>query len=187
MCSTINICFSNTENANSLSLDLIENSLLVLCLDDGTPNVPSYTTIRKEATTLECATMAAHLLHGSGTDAGSANRWYDKFLQVSKMCMKNQYMVLDNAFQKCQSESMTFSNVLNWINSSPAICKSLSCLSVQSAFLMGFHQRLTAGAVTRRSLCPVAPVLLTTSSHYCVLFITSACSITFGSEVTPYG
>lgn len=75
--------FLYAEKANALSLEAIENSLLILCLDDGTPNVPAYTTIRKEATTLECATMAAHLLHGSGTDAGSANRWYDKFLQVS--------------------------------------------------------------------------------------------------------
>ncbi|KFM62092.1 Choline O-acetyltransferase, partial [Stegodyphus mimosarum] len=44
--------------------------------------VPNYSTIRKDSTTLELTTMAGHVLHGSGTDAGTANRWYDKFLQA---------------------------------------------------------------------------------------------------------
>ncbi|GIY17479.1 carnitine O-acetyltransferase [Caerostris darwini] len=69
-------------NVNSVSLSCIENCLFVVCLDDGTRTVPSYSTIRKDSTTLELTTMAGHLLHGSGTDAGTANRWYDKFLQA---------------------------------------------------------------------------------------------------------
>ncbi|GIY38645.1 carnitine O-acetyltransferase [Caerostris extrusa] len=69
-------------NVNSVSLSCIENCLFVVCLDDGMRTVPSYSTIRKDSTTLELTTMAGHLLHGSGTDAGTANRWYDKFLQA---------------------------------------------------------------------------------------------------------
>ncbi|XP_055944108.1 choline O-acetyltransferase-like [Argiope bruennichi] len=69
-------------NVNSVSLSILENCLFVVCLDDGTRSVPSYSTIRKDSTTLELTTMAGHVLHGSGTDAGTANRWYDKFLQA---------------------------------------------------------------------------------------------------------
>ncbi|XP_071040979.1 choline O-acetyltransferase isoform X2 [Parasteatoda tepidariorum] len=68
--------------ANLQSLQAIENCLLVLCLGVCSPNVPNYSTIRKESATLDLTTMAAHLLHGSGTDVGTANRWYDKFLQL---------------------------------------------------------------------------------------------------------
>ncbi|GFQ98712.1 choline O-acetyltransferase [Trichonephila clavata] len=69
-------------NVNSVSLSILEHCLFVVCLDEGTRTVPSYSTIRKDSTTLELTTMAGHVLHGSGTDAGTANRWYDKFLQA---------------------------------------------------------------------------------------------------------
>ncbi|XP_054719314.1 choline O-acetyltransferase-like [Uloborus diversus] len=68
--------------SNTQSLKTLEHCLLLMCLDESIPGVPNYSTIRKEATTLELAAMAGHVLHGSGTDAGTANRWYDKFLQA---------------------------------------------------------------------------------------------------------
>ncbi|GFV89517.1 uncharacterized protein TNCV_4153321 [Trichonephila clavipes] len=84
---------STTGNVNSVSLSVLEHCLFVVCLDEGTRTVPSYSTIRKDSTTLELTTMAGHVLHGSGTDAGTANRWYDKFLQVTAATMAGyQYL-----------------------------------------------------------------------------------------------
>ncbi|KAG8193670.1 hypothetical protein JTE90_024033 [Oedothorax gibbosus] len=68
-------------NVNSCSLGSIERCLLVMCIDECCGGrVPSYSTIRKDSNTLEITSMASHVLHGSST--GTANRWYDKFLQA---------------------------------------------------------------------------------------------------------
>jgi carnitine O-acetyltransferase len=60
------------ENRNLF--DTIENSLLVLCLDDK-----HLSSNKKDQQTL----VGLNFLHGGGTKNNTANRWFDKTLQVN--------------------------------------------------------------------------------------------------------
>ncbi|XP_067672379.1 choline O-acetyltransferase-like isoform X1 [Haliotis asinina] len=59
---------------NRDSLDAIENSIFILCLDK--PTCPSPDTLKIDITCL-----ALHMLHGQGSWANTANRWFDKTMQ----------------------------------------------------------------------------------------------------------
>ncbi|CAF1201093.1 unnamed protein product [Rotaria magnacalcarata] len=63
------------ENKNFL--DTINDSLFVLCLDENYQS-SSGTAIKKDTQTL----MGFNFLHGGGTKYNTANRWFDKTLQV---------------------------------------------------------------------------------------------------------
>lgn len=63
---------------NRESIKIIQECLYVLCLDDYISQTRNG---RKASTFVEPATMASHILHGSGTNNNSGNRWYDNFLQ----------------------------------------------------------------------------------------------------------
>ncbi|XP_022238682.1 choline O-acetyltransferase-like isoform X2 [Limulus polyphemus] len=66
---------------NKHSLNMLESSLFLLCLDEPLTSKPNYSSIRRESINLEVETMASHILHGGGSDFNSGNRWFDKFLQ----------------------------------------------------------------------------------------------------------
>lgn len=71
---------------NQSSLEWIEKSLFVLCLDDFVS--PTQTTTRTgyrnsiQMAKMDLFYMAAMLLHGGGSTLHTPNRWLDKFLQV---------------------------------------------------------------------------------------------------------
>lgn len=60
------------DETNRQSLDAIETSLFILCLDNPLPKWND-----------DILTLAAkQCIHGGGLDGNSANRWFDKTLQV---------------------------------------------------------------------------------------------------------
>jgi len=60
------------EEANRTSIDLLERSVFVLCLDSSVKRKADHD-----------LTLAAHqMLHGCGCKNNAANRWYDKTLQM---------------------------------------------------------------------------------------------------------
>ncbi|XP_041364367.1 choline O-acetyltransferase-like [Gigantopelta aegis] len=61
--------------SNRESLELIEQSIFILCLDDGT--VPRYESSKK----LDDTALALHMLHGQGTNVNTCNRWFDATMQ----------------------------------------------------------------------------------------------------------
>ena len=76
-----------SESTNCSSIESIESSLFLLCLDDSVfgKSVSCLTGTRRdsvEMARMETPFMASQLMHGGGTEFYSANRWYDKFLQV---------------------------------------------------------------------------------------------------------
>ena len=66
-------CLVVPENKNLF--DTIHDSVLVLCLDDKYPS-----TDNKNKQTL----IGLNFLHGCGTNVNTANRWFDKTLQVNE-------------------------------------------------------------------------------------------------------
>lgn len=64
-----------TDKQNCESLDLIERSLFLVCLD-GPPCA-----IEKSAPNRMTA-AALKMVHGGGAKSNSANRWFDKTIQV---------------------------------------------------------------------------------------------------------
>jgi hypothetical protein len=60
--------------------DTIDDSLLVLCLDDNYKSSDGTST-KKDNQTL----AALSFLHGGGTKNNTANRWFDKTLQVNSI------------------------------------------------------------------------------------------------------
>ena len=68
--------FSVPENKELF--DTINDSVLVLCLDDN------YETSIKGTTKKDIQSIAGYnLLHGNGTKSNTANRWFDKTIQVN--------------------------------------------------------------------------------------------------------
>jgi hypothetical protein len=59
---------------NSASLQAIEDSIFVMCLD-------KMSKVEDNATA--SSRVALQLLHGYGADNNSGNRWFDKTLQVN--------------------------------------------------------------------------------------------------------
>lgn len=79
-----------TDETNRQSLSYLETCLYVLCLDESvTTNSPPSKNQRLdsiqniELDRQEPSYIAAMLLHGGGSEFNSANRWFDKFLQVN--------------------------------------------------------------------------------------------------------
>ena len=77
---------------NRQNLDLIENALLVVCLDDPLPASFNCRTLRgavPEAVrghiinARDETNMAHQMIHGGGSAANSANRWFDMTVQVT--------------------------------------------------------------------------------------------------------
>ena len=59
-------------------MEIIQRSIFVLCLDKAPPGLPE-----KDAKIF----AAEQMLHGGGSQLNSANRWFDKTLEVT-----NQYL-----------------------------------------------------------------------------------------------
>lgn len=64
---------------NKHLFDTINDSLFVLCIDE-TYRPSDNTTAKKDVRTL----MGLNFLHGGGSKYNTANRWFDKTLQVGK-------------------------------------------------------------------------------------------------------
>ena len=62
---------SSSDPTNKYSLENIQRSIVVLCIDEPLPNVQDP---RSE--------YGGSMLHGSGSKANSGNRWFDKTIQV---------------------------------------------------------------------------------------------------------
>lgn len=70
------------ESTNRDSLDAIERSIFVLCLDTAAPVIFNHqNTIETKRNVRDDVSLASQMLHGLGTRINSANRWYDKTMQ----------------------------------------------------------------------------------------------------------
>jgi hypothetical protein len=83
--------FINSEKRNRQNLDLIENALLVVCFDDPLPASFNCRTLRSDVPeavrghivdSRDETNMAHQMIHGGGSAANSANRWFDMTVQV---------------------------------------------------------------------------------------------------------
>jgi len=72
------------DETNRRSLEVIETSIFVLCLDKAVPVLHNHRRSIDETThnTRDDNSLALQMLHGQGTELNSANRWYDKTMQV---------------------------------------------------------------------------------------------------------
>ncbi|XP_044760745.1 choline O-acetyltransferase [Coccinella septempunctata] len=74
------------DERNRRNLDLIAKSLLVICLDEALP--PSFNcrlhrgAKGHSAGNRDEANLSAQMLHGGGSGFNSANRWFDKTIQI---------------------------------------------------------------------------------------------------------
>ena len=80
-----------SEKRNRQNLYLIENALLVVCLDDPLPASFNCRTLRSDVpeavrghvvNSRDETNMAHQMIHGGGSAANSANRWFDMTVQV---------------------------------------------------------------------------------------------------------
>ncbi|GJQ73911.1 hypothetical protein Trydic_g18845 [Trypoxylus dichotomus] len=71
---------------NARNLDLIEKSLLVICLDEPLPSSFNCRLVKGTkghmAGGRDEANLALQMIHGGGTKHNSGNRWFDKTLQL---------------------------------------------------------------------------------------------------------
>ncbi|PSN50570.1 Choline O-acetyltransferase [Blattella germanica] len=76
---------------NRRNLDLIENAMLVVCLDDPLPASFNCRTLRSDVpeevrghivNARDETNMAHQMIHGGGSAANSANRWFDVTVQI---------------------------------------------------------------------------------------------------------
>lgn len=63
---------------NRATLDIIERSQFILCLDPPHPGVES----RSPVTVKQLEIMSNNILHGNGSTMCSCNRWFDHAIQV---------------------------------------------------------------------------------------------------------
>jgi hypothetical protein len=75
---------------NSASLQTIEDSIFVMCLDKQS---------KVEDNATATSRVALQLLHGYGADNNSGNRWFDKTLQVNYFIYN--YKALDMRHNSC--------------------------------------------------------------------------------------
>lgn len=76
------------DEQNSRNIELIEQSLILLCLDETLP--PSFNARGFVGATPSCHTahdrdetnMAHEMIHGGGSQCNTANRWFDKTMQI---------------------------------------------------------------------------------------------------------
>jgi len=75
------------DKTNEANLDAIERCMLVLCLDGATP---PPTTLHCHSPEGDCAatrdevSLAEQMIHGHGSSVNSANRWFEKTMQVNE-------------------------------------------------------------------------------------------------------
>ncbi|XP_026684924.1 choline O-acetyltransferase-like [Diaphorina citri] len=83
----VDLRIKERDEQNRANLDLIEKSLITICLD-SVPLSPSFNTpyrgggIGHRANDRDETSMAHQMIHGGGTRANSANRWFDKTIQL---------------------------------------------------------------------------------------------------------
>jgi hypothetical protein len=85
-------CSSLTpDRKNKQNLDLIENALLVVCIDEPLPASFNCRTLRSDVPeavrghivdSRDETNMAHQMIHGGGSAANSVNRWFDMTVQV---------------------------------------------------------------------------------------------------------
>lgn len=76
------------EEQNCRNIELIEQSLILLCLDETLP--PSFNARGFIGATPSChmtqdrdeTNMAHEMIHGGGSECNSSNRWFDKTMQI---------------------------------------------------------------------------------------------------------
>ena len=72
-------CLKSIDRHNKANLDAVEKAIFVLCLD----KTPPYSTQSPSVMEMPTSSVTARqCLHGDGTDYNSANRWFDKIIQV---------------------------------------------------------------------------------------------------------
>jgi len=80
-----------SDKKNRQNLDLIENALLIVCLDDPLPTSFNCRTLRSDVPeavrghivdSRDETNMAHQMIHGGGSAVNSANRWFDMTVQV---------------------------------------------------------------------------------------------------------
>lgn len=75
------------DNQNRSNINLLEDSLFVLCLDDSVrksiESINGLTAAGSGGSDVNLlAKMSSLLVHGGGSLLHTSNRWFDKFLQV---------------------------------------------------------------------------------------------------------
>ena len=85
----LNISFS--DETNRACLEKIEDCIFVLCLDDAIPIAFNHQRSFDETQSnlRDDTSMALQMLHGFGANVNSANRWYDKTMQVNDVTILN--------------------------------------------------------------------------------------------------
>lgn len=76
-----------TDPVNQASLEAIESCMFILCLDQSMPLSFNHQqsideTCKKQR---DDVSLALQMIHGHGATHNSANRWYDKTMQVRRM------------------------------------------------------------------------------------------------------
>jgi hypothetical protein len=83
--------FINSEKRNRQNLHIIENALLAVCFDDPLPASFNCRTLRSDVpeavrghivNSRDETNMIHQMIHGGGSAANSANRWFDMTVQV---------------------------------------------------------------------------------------------------------
>ena len=67
------------DRKNMANLEAIEGAVFVLCLDQPPPHSTQSPSVMERPTS---SVTARQCLHGDGTQYNSANRWFDKIIQV---------------------------------------------------------------------------------------------------------
>ncbi|KAJ9601391.1 hypothetical protein L9F63_000415, partial [Diploptera punctata] len=127
---------------NRQNLDLIENALLAVCLDDPLPASFNCRTLRSDVpeafrghivNARDETNMAHQMIHGGGSAANSANRWFDMTFQlvissdgVWGLCYEHSpaegvavIQLMEEVIKKCDNMPPPTSNILSNIHCLP--------------------------------------------------------------------
>ena len=76
--------YSFKDPTNRESLDMIEQSIFILCLDKKPPITFNHQNSIDETRSnqRDDVSMLLQMLHGMGSDLNSGNRWFEKTMQV---------------------------------------------------------------------------------------------------------
>lgn len=85
------MCSIYSDKKNRQNLEIIENALLLVCFDDPLPASFNCSTLRRDVPEIvrghvvdsrDETNMVHQMIHGGGSAANSANRWFDMTIQV---------------------------------------------------------------------------------------------------------